>query len=66
MKGFEETSKGCCGSGLMEMGPMCNFLSPTCYDASKFIFWDAVHLTQAAYSILANHSTTTLLPHFAL
>ncbi|CAK9315754.1 unnamed protein product [Citrullus colocynthis] len=64
--GFEETSKGCCGSGLMEMGPMCNFLSPTCYDASKFIFWDAVHLTQAAYSILANHSTTTLLPHFAL
>nr|DAD48652.1 TPA_asm: hypothetical protein HUJ06_018589 [Nelumbo nucifera] len=60
--GFVETRRGCCGMGLVEMGGMCNSATPVCPDASKFVFWDAVHPTQATYQILANIFTATVLP----
>ncbi|XP_027112045.1 GDSL esterase/lipase At5g45960-like [Coffea arabica] len=47
--GFEDINTGCCGTGLIEGSFLCNQESPVCPDPSKFIFWDAVHPTQAAY-----------------
>ncbi|KAL6541625.1 hypothetical protein OROGR_011111 [Orobanche gracilis] len=60
--GFEKTLEGCCGVGAVEMGPLCNALDPTCRDPSKYIFWDAVHPTQATYTILARHFQENVLP----
>ncbi|KAI4377902.1 hypothetical protein MLD38_015459 [Melastoma candidum] len=46
--GFETTLRGCCGTGLFELGSSCNIFSPTCPDASKYVFFDAVHPSEAA------------------
>lgn len=50
--GLEISARGCCGTGLTELGPFCNKASLTCPDASKYVFWDASHPTQKAYEIL--------------
>nr|GMC89985.1 GDSL esterase/lipase At5g45960-like [Ipomoea batatas] len=50
--GFNEVNRGCCGSGLFELSVLCNPESIVCSDASKYMFWDAVHPTQATYSQL--------------
>ncbi|XP_057764330.1 GDSL esterase/lipase At5g45960-like [Salvia miltiorrhiza] len=47
--GFENVNQGCCGSGMIEFSVLCNSYSPICSDDSKYLFWDAVHPTQAAY-----------------
>ncbi|KAL5580621.1 hypothetical protein UlMin_013063 [Ulmus minor] len=51
--GFVETNRGCCGTGLLETGPLCNVLSTTCDDASRYLFWDSVHPSEATYRYLA-------------
>ncbi|KAJ0979385.1 hypothetical protein J5N97_014859 [Dioscorea zingiberensis] len=51
--GFTETTLGCCGTGLMEMGPLCSKPLPNCPDPSKYMFWDSVHPSEAAYEALA-------------
>ncbi|GLT39280.1 hypothetical protein SLA2020_134780 [Shorea laevis] len=56
--GFEEVNKGCCGAGEIEVGILCNPLSKTCNDSSKFIFWDSFHPTEAAYKILSSKILT--------
>ncbi|KAG7974386.1 hypothetical protein I3843_06G047000 [Carya illinoinensis] len=48
------TLETCCGTGLAEAGPLCNQLAPTCPDASEYIFFDSVHLTEAAYRAIAD------------
>ena len=54
LAGFEDTRKACCGSGLIEVSYTCSRRYPlTCSDASKYIFWDAVHPTEKAYEIIA-------------
>ncbi|XP_073009884.1 GDSL esterase/lipase At2g40250-like [Typha latifolia] len=60
--GFTETTRGCCGTGLVEMGPLCNSQAMTCPSPSTFMFWDSVHPSQAAYEALANLLTLTVLP----
>nr|GMC88243.1 GDSL esterase/lipase At5g45960-like [Ipomoea batatas] len=50
--GFNEVNRGCCGSGLFELSVLCNPESIVCSDTSKYMFWDAVHPTQATYSQL--------------
>ncbi|KDP44726.1 hypothetical protein JCGZ_01226 [Jatropha curcas] len=60
--GYEQTLKGCCGSGLFEFGLSCN-VTTTCPDASKYVFWDAVHPTLQVYSNLANIAQETVIPH---
>lgn len=50
--GLDITARGCCGTGLTELGPLCNQGSLTCPDASKYVFWDASHPTQKGYEIL--------------
>uniref|UniRef100_A0A2P2NIG1 GDSL-motif lipase/hydrolase family protein n=1 Tax=Rhizophora mucronata TaxID=61149 RepID=A0A2P2NIG1_RHIMU len=57
--GLVETAKGCCGSGKVEYGDTCRGLS-TCPDASKYLFWDAVHLTQKMYRIIAEEALKSL------
>lgn len=47
----------------MEMGPVCNALELTCPDPSKYLFWDAVHLTQAGYKVLAETGRQSVLPY---
>lgn len=62
MAGLEATLEGCCGTGSLEMGPFCNELEPTCDDPSKYLFWDAVHPTQATYEVLVKHFQHGVLP----
>ncbi|KAF5200556.1 GDSL esterase/lipase [Thalictrum thalictroides] len=54
--GFTETSKGCVGSGEIEVGETCKGQS-TCKDPSKYMFWDSVHPTEKMYKIIANDVT---------
>ncbi|KAL6546547.1 hypothetical protein OROMI_022268 [Orobanche minor] len=50
--GFEKVNSGCCGSGLIETSLLCNKHSVICSDDSKYVFWDSVHPTEAAYYII--------------
>ncbi|KAE9608067.1 putative carboxylesterase [Lupinus albus] len=63
--GFKETLTGCCGTGLLEIGPGCNKFDITCLDATKYLFWDAVHPTQSGYWFLAQNAQQTVLPYVA-
>ncbi|CAN6444206.1 unnamed protein product [Victoria cruziana] len=50
--GFSVSTKGCCGSGVIEFGDTCKGQS-TCTDPSKYVFWDAVHPSESMYRIIA-------------
>ncbi|KAL5715857.1 hypothetical protein ACHQM5_017621 [Ranunculus cassubicifolius] len=50
--GFEEWRRGCCGTGLLELGFLCSQISPVCPNPSKFIWWDSVHPTERVYYLL--------------
>ncbi|KAL1561104.1 GDSL esterase/lipase EXL3-like [Salvia divinorum] len=52
--GFEVSDKGCCGTGNIEVVILCNKLSGTCSDDSKYIFWDSYHPTERAYKVLVD------------
>lgn len=60
--GLEETSRGCCGTGLLEAGPLCEPSSRTCDDVSKYLFFDSVHPSQKAYSVIARSTLQKLFP----
>ncbi|KAA0059942.1 GDSL esterase/lipase [Cucumis melo var. makuwa] len=60
--GFEHVNVGCCGTGMAEAGPLCNSKTSTiCENPSKFMFWDSIHPTEAAYKFI----TESLLKQFA-
>ncbi|KAH7653253.1 GDSL lipase/esterase protein [Dioscorea alata] len=62
--GFEEASKGCCGTGTIEVSFLCNSLTKTtCDDPSKFVFWDTFHPTERAYKILTDEIFENYLPY---
>ncbi|KAL9455972.1 hypothetical protein AB3S75_005242 [Citrus x aurantiifolia] len=44
--GFDEVDTGCCGSGYLEAGFLCNPNSIVCADPSKYVFWDSIHPTE--------------------
>lgn len=53
--GFQEVTRGCCGTGLAEVGQQCRQAARlSCPDADKFIYWDSVHPTQRMYRIIAD------------
>ncbi|XP_058095730.1 GDSL esterase/lipase At5g45960 [Magnolia sinica] len=52
--GFEDSTDGCCGTGLFEASFLCSPKSPMCPDASKYVFFDSIHPTERAYYILFN------------
>eukprot|EP00252_Welwitschia_mirabilis_P005884 TRINITY_DN1647_c0_g1_i6.p1 TRINITY_DN1647_c0_g1~~TRINITY_DN1647_c0_g1_i6.p1 ORF type:complete len:123 (+),score=9.43 TRINITY_DN1647_c0_g1_i6:179-547(+) len=53
--GFKETSKSCCGTGTVEFAGLCKADAAfSCPDPSDYLFFDAIHLTQKSYQIIAN------------
>lgn len=58
--GFERTLEGCCGTGDLELGDLCNSKNPICPNPSAYLFWDAIHPSQATHHIIAD----SLLPIF--
>ncbi|XXG61465.1 hypothetical protein AAC387_Pa05g0072 [Persea americana] len=58
--GFEETTSGCCGTGLLEASILCNSHSPACSDASKYVFFDSIHPTEKTYSDVLNSLYKTI------
>ncbi|KAJ8443591.1 hypothetical protein Cgig2_019573 [Carnegiea gigantea] len=53
--GFAVTEKGCCGTGNIEVSFLCTRFNPgTCSDASKYVFWDSFHPTEATYRMLVH------------
>ncbi|PSS34641.1 GDSL esterase/lipase [Actinidia chinensis var. chinensis] len=58
--GFTQVNNGCCGSGLYEIGTLCNATSPVCADASEYVFWDAAHPTERTYFIIFTSNLGTI------
>eukprot|EP00253_Pinus_taeda_P001351 PITA_01351 len=60
--GFETSGIACCGTGSIGLG-QCNEIAPfICSDASKYVFWDAVHPTQKVYEIMAKRAMDRDIP----
>ncbi|XP_074276135.1 GDSL esterase/lipase EXL3-like [Silene latifolia] len=55
--GFEQVTRGCCGTGLIEFAESCNKFDTVCSDDTKYLFWDSYHPTERGYELLS----TTLL-----
>ncbi|XP_062217883.1 GDSL esterase/lipase EXL3-like [Phragmites australis] len=53
--GFTQSTRGCCGTGLLEVSVLCNGVtSAVCADVGDYLFWDSYHPTEKAYKILAD------------
>ncbi|KAL7613001.1 GDSL esterase/lipase At5g42170 [Lactuca sativa] len=59
--GFQVVNRGCCGTGLVEVSFLCNRLSPTCPDDTKYFFWDSFHLTEIGCNIFVNQTLPSLV-----
>ncbi|XP_022765978.1 GDSL esterase/lipase At3g43570-like [Durio zibethinus] len=47
--GFDDSTRGCCGTGTFEVAYMCNQLNPfTCPNTSNQVFWDTAHPSERA------------------
>lgn len=59
-QGFTEARRGCCGTGTVETTVLlCNPKSVgTCPNATSYVFWDAVHPSEAANQVLADSLIT--------
>uniref|UniRef100_A0ACD5XH96 Uncharacterized protein n=1 Tax=Avena sativa TaxID=4498 RepID=A0ACD5XH96_AVESA len=54
--GFTEMTRGCCGSGLIEVTQLCNTqYMGVCDDVDKHVFFDSYHPTQRAYEVIVDH-----------
>uniref|UniRef100_A0ACD5XRR0 Uncharacterized protein n=1 Tax=Avena sativa TaxID=4498 RepID=A0ACD5XRR0_AVESA len=51
--GLLEVTRGCCGSGMIEVGQTCRGRR-TCPDPSKYLYWDAVHPTETTNQLITN------------
>lgn len=53
ISGFGVSTKGCCGTGAIEVAVLCNKItSSVCSDVSSHVFWDSYHPTEKAYKVL--------------
>ncbi|KAL5545976.1 hypothetical protein UlMin_005663 [Ulmus minor] len=58
-KGFTQSRRSCCGTGLVETAVLCNSISiGTCSNATEYVFWDGFHPSQAANEVLAGDILT--------
>lgn len=59
-QGFTEAKRGCCGTGKVEFTVfLCNPKSVgTCSNATTYVFWDAVHPSEAANQVIADSLLT--------
>ncbi|KAM0878178.1 hypothetical protein ACQ4PT_035029 [Festuca glaucescens] len=62
--GFTETRRGCCGTGLTEVGLLCNVFTHTCRNSSSYVFYDAVHPTERVYRIATDYILKKVIPQF--
>ncbi|KAK1388556.1 GDSL esterase/lipase EXL3 [Heracleum sosnowskyi] len=62
--GIEVVDRGCCGTGKLEVALLCNQLSQTCLDDSKYLFWDSFHPTEKGYRTLIDHILQTNIHSF--
>ncbi|KAL5200066.1 hypothetical protein ABZP36_021269 [Zizania latifolia] len=51
--GLTETSRGCCGTGIIEIGQTCRGRK-TCTHPSKYMYWDAAHHTERMNQIITD------------
>ncbi|KAH9617269.1 hypothetical protein KSS87_006895 [Heliosperma pusillum] len=59
--GFQVSNRGCCGTGNIEVSFLCTeYDKGTCEDASKYVFWDSFHPTEAAYRYVVRAIITKL------
>ncbi|KAK4419888.1 GDSL esterase/lipase [Sesamum alatum] len=58
---FVETRRGCCGTGLLEAGPLCTRTTPVCSNPSRYLFWDSIHPSESTYTILSQKLAELLL-----
>ncbi|KAI3841778.1 hypothetical protein MKW92_000462 [Papaver armeniacum] len=60
--GFEEVKNGCCGTGKFEVDQLCTLeMALLCKDPTKYMYWDAIHLTDTANGLLADSLLKTSL-----
>ncbi|KAL3518002.1 hypothetical protein ACH5RR_020591 [Cinchona calisaya] len=60
--GFGETTRGCCGTGILEAGPLCNEGTPVCANPSQYIFWDSIHPGELTYRYFSEQLVKEVLP----
>lgn len=54
--GFTETTRGCCGTGTIEVTGLCDSrFVVVCDDVSKHVFFDSYHPTERAYKIIVDY-----------
>ncbi|XP_006646771.3 GDSL esterase/lipase At5g45950-like [Oryza brachyantha] len=53
--GLTETSRGCCGTGVIEVGQTCRGRK-TCTHPSKYMYWDAAHHTERMNQIITDEA----------
>ncbi|KAI8525593.1 hypothetical protein RHMOL_Rhmol13G0242500 [Rhododendron molle] len=58
--GINVTNKGCCGTGLLEFGPICNSLSAVCANRSECEFFDSAHPTETTASIIVDANVAAI------
>ncbi|CAI9088359.1 OLC1v1022667C1 [Oldenlandia corymbosa var. corymbosa] len=61
--GFAEVKAACCGLGKLNAGAFCTPLAVYCPNRTDHLFWDKVHPTQQAASILVNTIYSGSPPH---
>nr|CAD1821318.1 unnamed protein product [Ananas comosus var. bracteatus] len=62
--GFEEATKGCCGTGDFEVSLLCNSLTAsTCENDTKYVFWDSFHPTEKTYKIMVDYLFERFVKH---
>ncbi|CAI9776497.1 unnamed protein product [Fraxinus pennsylvanica] len=59
---FVEVRKGCCGTGLLEAGPLCTHSTPVCENHDQYLFWDSIHPGESTYRWLSQYLAKQLLP----
>ncbi|KAG2669871.1 hypothetical protein I3843_14G055500 [Carya illinoinensis] len=60
--GLVETKRGCCGTGLIEVGPLCNAIIPICKKSSEYLFWDSAHPSETANQYVSQYIEKESLP----
>lgn len=60
--GFEEVTKGCCGSGILEAGPLGTVLSGLCRSPNKYMFFDSFHPSERVYREITNIVLRDIVP----
>lgn len=63
--GFEVATRGCCGTGEIEVSYLCNSVDLLmCIHDDKYVFWDSFHPTEKAYQIVMDQLLSDTMNKF--